>query len=190
MLAAPGESFQRHKKMPDPRSGWFVTTINAVRELMEQRLEKHSLDPETERELQMALEEIQVMWEELQGQADLLSLEHRRYQEFFEFAPDAYAITDTGSNVREANRSLADLLRAVRSEMLGRPLSRYIAEPEQAVFLSNMIGATHNAEASPRSWRSRLQPAEGPAIDALISVRAIPLRRSGVAGLCWLFRPD
>lgn len=176
--------------MPDPRTGWFLTTINAVRELMVQRLEKHSLDPEAERELQMALEEIQVMWEELQGQADLLSLEHRRYQEFFEFAPDAYAITDTGGNVREANRSLTDLLHVARADMESRPLSRYIVEPERAVFFSNMIGASHNPDSKPRSWRSRLQPAEGPAIDALISVRAMPLHRSGVAGLCWLFRPD
>jgi PAS domain-containing protein len=176
--------------MPDPRSGWFLTTINAVRELMVQRLEKHSLDPEAEREMQMALEVIEVMWEELQGQADLLSREHRRYQEFFDFAPDAYAITDAGSNVREVNRSLTDLLRVVRADMLSKPLSRYIAEPERAVFFSNMIGATHNPDPKPLSWRSRLQPTAGPAIDAMISVRAMPLRRSGVAGLCWLFRPD
>jgi PAS domain S-box-containing protein len=176
--------------MPDPRAGWFLTTINAVRELMVQRLEKHSLDQETEREMQMALEEIEVMWEELQGQADLLTREHRRYQEFFEFAPDAYAITDTGNNVREVNRSLTDLLRVVRADMLGRPLSRYIAEPERAAFFSNMIGASHNPDPKPFSWRSRLQPAEGPALDVLISVRAMPLRKSGVAGLCWLFRPD
>jgi PAS domain S-box-containing protein len=176
--------------MPDPRTGWFLTTINAVRDLMVQRLEKHSLDPESEREMQMALEVIEVMWEELQGQADLLTREHRRYQEFFEFAPDAYAITDAGSNVREVNRSLTELLRAVRADMLGKPLSRYIPDPERAVFFSNMIGAAHNPDPKPLSWRSRLQPAEGPAIDALISVRAMPLRRSGVAGLCWLFRPD
>jgi PAS domain S-box-containing protein len=176
--------------MPDPRADWFLTTINAVRDLMVQRLEKHSLDPDAEREMQMALEEIEVMWEELQGQADLLSREHQRYQEFFEFAPDAYAITDTGSNVREVNRSLTDLLRVVRADMLSKPLSRYIAEPERAVFFSNMIGATHNPDPKPLSWRSRVQPAAGPAIEATISVRAMPLRRSGVAGLCWLFRPD
>ena len=176
--------------MPDPRAGWFLTTINAVRELMVQRLEKHSLDPEAEREMQMALEMIEVMWEELQGQADLLTREHRRFQEFFEFAPDAYAITDTGSNLREVNRSLTELLRVVRADMLGKPLSRYIAEPERAVFFSNMIGATHNPDPKPLSWRSRVQPTAGPAIDALISVRAMPLRQSGVAGLCWLFRLD
>jgi PAS domain-containing protein len=176
--------------MPDPRAGWFLTTINAVRELMVQRLEKHSLEPDAEREMQMALEEIEVMWEELLGQADLLSREHRRYEEFFEFAPDAYAITDPGSNVREVNRSLTDLLRAVRADMLGKPLSRFIAEPERAIFFANMIGATQHPDRKLLTWRSRLQPVNAPAIDALISVRAMPLRKSGVAGLCWLFRPD
>jgi PAS domain S-box-containing protein len=176
--------------MPDPRAGWFLTTINAVRDLMAQRLEKHTLDPEAEREMQMALEEIEVMWEELLGQADRLNREHRRYQEFFEFAPDAYAITDAGGNVREANHSLCELLRVLRADMLGKPLSRYVAEPERAAFFSNMIGAAHNPGPKPLSWRSRLQPNEGPAVDALISVRAMPLHKSGVAGLCWLFRPE
>ena len=41
---------------PGSRSEWLLTTINAVREVMTQRLEKHSLDAEAEREVQMALE--------------------------------------------------------------------------------------------------------------------------------------
>lgn len=55
------------------RSGWLVNTLNAVREVMLERLEKRSLDGEAEREVQMALEELDVMWEELQGQAELLA---------------------------------------------------------------------------------------------------------------------
>ena len=176
--------------LPNRSPDWLLTTVSAVRELMIRRLEAAAADPEAQREMELALEELDVMWEELQGQADLLSREHRRYQEFFEFAPDAYAITDTGSNVREVNRSLTDLLRVARADMLSKPLSRYIAEPERAVFFSNMIGATHNPGPKPLSWRSRLQPTAGPAIDETISVRVVPLRRSGVAGLCWLFRPD
>jgi PAS domain-containing protein len=175
--------------MPDSRSGWLLTTINAVRELMVQRLEKHSLDPDSEREMQMALEEIEVMWEELVGQADLLSREHRRYQEFFEFAPDAYTVTDAGCNIREANRAMSDLLCTSRADMLGKPLSNYVAEADRTRFLSNFIGLVVQPVGKPAGWRCHLQPAKAPEIEVAITVRAIPLRKSGVGGLCWLIRP-
>jgi len=170
------------------RTDWLLTTINAVRDVMVQRLEKHSLDPETERELQMALEEIEVMWEELLGQAELLGREHQRYQEFFEYCPDAYAVTDQGGNVREANRALADLLGTVRADLLGKPLLAWIPEGERIPFLENLIAGPADEKA--RSWRSRIQPAEGPSREVVVSVRSMPLYKSGVAGLCWLFRAE
>jgi PAS domain-containing protein len=172
-----------------PRSDWLLTTVNAVRELMVERLEKHSLDAEAEREMQMALEVIEVIWEELLGQTDMLTRERDRFQQFFDHAPDAYAVTDVGCNVREANRALVEILRCARADMLGKPLTRYVAEPERAAFLTKFVGAMQVPGDNPLTWRSRLQPVGAPAIDALLSVRSLPLRRSGVSGLCWLIRP-
>ena len=102
--------------MADPRSEWLLTTMNAVRELMTAKLGRHTLDAESEREMQMALEEIEVMWEELAGRTQLLDLEQQRFRDFFEFAPDAYAITDGHCTIREANHSLADLLEHPRGD--------------------------------------------------------------------------
>ena len=62
MSAVPGRA-------PD----WLLTTVTAVRELMIKRLEAAAADPEAKREMEMALEELDVMWEELQGQAALLT---------------------------------------------------------------------------------------------------------------------
>jgi PAS domain S-box-containing protein len=171
------------------RNQWLLTTINAVREVMVQRLEKHSLDPETERELQMALEEIEVMWEELLGQADLLTREHKRYQEFFEHCPDAYAVTDLGGNVREANCALAELLGTVRADLLGKPLFAWVPEEERVLFLENLVCAPA-AGGKACSWRSKLRPAQGDCRQVLVSVRAMPLYRSAVSGMCWLFRAE
>jgi PAS domain S-box-containing protein len=178
------------KVPPAVRSDWLLTTINAVRELMVQRLEKRSLDADTEREVQMALEEIEVMWEELLGQADLLSREHKRYQEFFEFSPDAYAVSDPGGNVREANRALAEALGVVRADLLGKPLMRWVVDSERVRFLENFIDVGQHGTEKPRTWRTRLQPSEGPALEFTVSVRAMPLHKSGATGLCWLFRRD
>lgn len=175
--------------MARPRSDWLLTTVNAVRDLVAERLQKHSLNAEAEREMQIALEVIEVIWEELLGRTDTLCREQDRYQQFFECAPDAYAVTDAGCNVREANRALVDILRCARSDMLGMRLTHFIAEPERAIFLTKLVGAIQRPEDKPLTWRSRLQPVGAPAIDALISVRSLPLRRSGVSGLCWLIRP-
>jgi PAS domain S-box-containing protein len=174
--------------MPPSRPEWLLTTVNAVRELMIQRLEKHSLDPDAEREMQMALEELEVMWEELEGQAEILTREHKRYSEFFEFAPDAYLITDAGGNVREANCAATELLAMARDDLVGRPLSQLLDKSDRVSFLSNLVGMLVGATPN-KQWSALVQPGEGAPRLCEFAVRAIPLQKSGVAGLCWLIRP-
>jgi PAS domain-containing protein len=175
--------------MPAPQSDWLKSTLAAVREVMQRRVDTHSLDAEAERDLKMALEELDVMWEELQGQADLLQRESRRYQEFFEFAPDAYLITDAGGSVREANRAATELLGIPRGTLVGRPLAHFVAEEDRTLFLSRFVTLVLEPTGEPASWTCTLQPPGAAPLQAAISVRAIPLRKSGIAGLCWLVRP-
>ncbi|TMH41326.1 MAG: PAS domain-containing protein [Betaproteobacteria bacterium] len=156
---------------------WLLTTVSAVRDLMIKRLEAESLDGDAKREMEMALEELDVMWEELQGQAALLVREKERYAEFFEYAPDAYLITDAGGSIREANQAALEFLNAPRDAVVGHSLSQYVAPEDRVNFLARAV------------WRTRLQPREREALAAEFSVRAIPLKKSGVAGLCWLMRP-
>ena len=170
-------------------TGWLRTTIDAVREVMLRRLEKSALDADAEKDVQMAIEELDVMWEELQAQADALSRENVRYAEFFENAPDAYLITDAGGNVREANRAAAELHGAAGDEVVGSPLSQYVAERDRVRFLSGFVGMFVDPHVSYVNWECALRAAGGTERAASISVRAIPLKKSGVRGLCWLIRP-
>jgi PAS domain S-box-containing protein len=167
---------------------WLSTTVTAVRQLMIQRLEAPSLDADARREIEMALEELDVMWEELQGQAAQLLRENQRYAEFFEYAPDAYLITDAGGNVREANHAAMELFAAARGDVIGRPLSEHIAGGDRVSFLTRTVGLMLGG-AKPLAWKAHIQPAAGAAREVEISVRAIPLKKSGVGGLCWLLRP-
>lgn len=165
---------------------WLLTTVSAVRELMIKRLEAESLNSEAKREMEMALEELDVMWEELQGQAAMLVRENERYAEFFEYSPDAYLITDVGGNTREANRAALELLAAPREEAVGRPLSEYVADEDRVAFLTRTVGLMLGGK--PLSWQAHLRTAAGAAIAVEFSVRPIPLKKSGVGGLCWLVR--
>ena len=168
---------------------WLMTTVGAVRELMIRRLEANSLDAESKREMEMALEELDVMWEELQGQAALLLRENERYAEFFQYAPDAYLITDAGGGIREANQAALEMLRAPRDAVVGHALSEYIGEHDRVSFLARTVGLMLGGMVKPISWHAQLKRAEGEPLTAEFSVRAIPLKKSGVGGLCWLIRP-
>jgi PAS domain S-box-containing protein len=178
MSAVPGRS-------PD----WLLTTVTAVRELMINRLEAAAADPGTKREMEMALEELDVMWEELQGQAALLLRENERYAQFFEFAPDAYLITDAGCSIREANQAALELLKAPLDEVAGRSLSAFIAPADRVAFFTRSAGLMFGAAGFPPAWRSRLQTLDGAGLEVEFAVRTIPLKKSGIGGICWLLRP-
>ena len=167
---------------------WLLNTVSAVRDLMIKRLEAESLDGDAKREMEMALEELDVMWEELHGQAALLVRENERYAEFFEYAPDAYLITDPGGSIREANQAALEFLNAPRDELVGHSLSQYVAPEDRVSLLARTVGLLLGP-ARPLAWRTRLQPREREALAAEFSVRAIALKKSGAAGLCWLMRP-
>jgi PAS domain S-box-containing protein len=168
---------------------WLMTTVSAVRELMIRRLQADSLDSESKREMEMALEELDVMWEELQGQAALLLRENARYAEFFQYAPDAYLITDAGGSIREANQAALELLHAPRDAVVGHPLSQFIGEDDRVAFLTRTVSLMLGGTVKPVAWRAQLKCAAGEPLAAEFSVRAIPLKKSGVGGLCWLIRP-
>jgi PAS domain S-box-containing protein len=171
---------------PGQPADWLSTTAAAVRELIVERLKAGSLDAGDRRAMEMALEELDIIWEQLKGQTALLALEKERYAEFFEHAPEAYLITDIGGGIREANRAALELLKAVREDVVGRQLSDYVAGDERMSFLTRTAGL---AGAKPVSWQARLQPRQGLALGCELSVRAIALQRSGVGGLCWRLRP-
>jgi PAS domain S-box-containing protein len=168
---------------------WLMTTVGAVRELMIKRLETEAAHSEAKRDLEMALEELDVMWEELQGQAALLVRENERYAEFFEFAPDAYLITDAGGRIREANQAALELLSAPRDGIVGRQLGALVPEDERVSFLTRTVGLMIGSAPKTLAWRGHIRPGDGAAQEVEFSVRAIPLKKSGIAGLCWLLRP-
>jgi PAS domain S-box-containing protein len=168
---------------------WLKATVSTVRELMLQRIQKEPLDGEARREMEMAIEELDVMWEELQGQAALLSRENERYADFFEYAPDAYIVTDAGGNVREVNQAAIELFGVNRQGIVGKPLGARIPESERGAFLSHWVGVIVGDSNRPAAWRGKIGRPDGATVEVDFSVRSIPLKKSGVGGICWLIRP-
>jgi PAS domain S-box-containing protein len=65
----------------------------------------------------------------------------RHYRDLFEFAPDAYLITDTDGVILEVNPSAAALLRTRRRELTGMKLIDFIFPADQALFWSLLTRA-------------------------------------------------
>jgi two-component system, cell cycle sensor histidine kinase and response regulator CckA len=93
-----------------------------------------------------SLEELSVLVEELKQQNQeliatryLVEAERQRYQDLFEFAPDAYLVTDINGLIQEANLAAAQLLNVRPSYLLGKPLSVFVDSAESKKFRQLML---------------------------------------------------
>jgi len=84
-------------------------------------------------ELDTALEELKVAEETVHEQTEALGKalqradgERRRYLELFEFAPDAYCVTDARGIIMEANRAMYELVESSPAAVIGKPLVVFV----------------------------------------------------------------
>ncbi len=85
-------------------------------------------------ELQVALEELQQQNEELRSAQIALEVQYQRYQELFEFAPNAYFVTDEQGTIQEANCAAENIFNVSRHFLIGKPLILFIAPEKRQEF--------------------------------------------------------
>jgi PAS domain S-box-containing protein len=110
----------------------------------------------------------------------------QRYAELFEFAPDAYVVTDPYGSITEANRAAIELLRA--GILPGKPLAVFVPLDQRRVFREKLNVLTADGGAR-QTWRGRLKPASGAELVIEFSVGGVPHPHGGLLRLCWLMRP-
>jgi PAS domain S-box-containing protein len=164
----------------------LFASVKSVRELLQRKL-GDGAGPARD-ELEAGLQEIETLWEELRLRADELASERQRYSEFFDYAPDAYLVTDSQGSIRDANLAAAELFGARASALRGKPIVSLVAEAERREFRNQLLRAGAQLDGEVRAWRSVLQPREGTPLAVHIRVRAMPVADGGLAPLCWLLR--
>ncbi|MEA5505316.1 PAS domain S-box protein [Halotia wernerae UHCC 0503] len=100
-------------------------------ELLQEAIAEISISLE---ELHVSAEELQQQNEELVATRHLVEAERQRYQDLFNFAPDAYLVTDLTGIIQEANHAAAQLLNARQAFLIGKPLSVFIYQAERQKF--------------------------------------------------------
>jgi diguanylate cyclase (GGDEF)-like protein/PAS domain S-box-containing protein len=98
-------------------------------------------------QLSCAIEELKVQNEELQLLHQELWLERQRYLDFFNFAPDAYLITDASGVILEANQASTQLLGLPPTFFIGKPLVSFIDPANLAQFYEHLFWAKHTFQA-------------------------------------------
>src|SRR5262245_20122957 len=137
-------------------------------ELLDEALEQLSsaLD-----EIGIAEDDLRTQNEELSAMQALLDTERRRYQELFEFAPDAYIVTDPEGNIEEANRAAGAMLGRRQRDLIGKPLMSYVDPFERAGFHAHLIRL--GTEPRIQDWMLRLRTVSGASADVMVTVEAV-----------------
>lgn len=131
--------------------------------------------------LQLAAVELLKQNEELIDSKTLLEAERQRYLELFEFAPDAYLVTDTEGIIQEANRAATVLLNLPQHYLIGKPLAVFVPEAERVHFrreLNLLKGRDRVLE-----WGIRLQPRNGEVFDAALTLGSVRNCQGQMVGL-------
>lgn len=137
-------------------------------------------------ELRAAASELRRQNEELTVARRAVEAEHQRYQEFFEFAPDGYLVTDAEGTIREANRAAATLLAAHHDHLIGKRLVSFVAERDRSTFQSRLARLPELRQL--RGWEVRFQALRGAPFLAALSVTAVGDPQTEMGILRWLIR--
>jgi PAS domain S-box-containing protein len=154
--------------------------------------QKRALD-EGYQDLNTALEELHVTQEELQQQNDALAAAHeqiaaerQRYRELFDFAPDAYLVTDGAGVVTEANQFAAVMLNLDAGLFRGKPLITFVDPADRELFRRRILSGSRSR--FPQNLGLRIKPRRKPAFDAELSTSAVRDRAGNIALVRWLIR--
>src|SRR5215470_10290649 len=128
--------------------------------------------------LQTSIEELRVVEEELQQQHETRAVAQQaaaamqqRYQTLFDFAPDGYLMTDSQGIIQEANRAAAVLFALGQEYLVGKPLALFVVPEERSAFRTQL--ATLDRVQRFQDRAVHLQPREGPAVNAELTVAAV-----------------
>jgi PAS domain S-box-containing protein len=138
------------------------------------------------RMLQLAAEELYLQNEELLRTRGLLEAECQRYQNFFEFAPNAYLLTNTQGIIQEANSLATTLLNVPKHYLIGKPLINFVPLEERRRF-RNELSEVSQSDSS-RELLLSLQQRDGKLFHSALTVVTVRNQQGKPINLLWVLR--
>ena len=106
-------------------------------------------------ELGVHQEELKAQNEELRQAQLELSHAHDRYKELFDSAPIGYLILDGNQTIREANLKAAALLGMIRKDLIGSPVSKFMAQEEANAYYLHLMDVRKSGTQQSRELQFR-----------------------------------
>lgn len=122
-------------------------------------------------EMQTKLEISKVIEEELLQQSEQVVAERQRSYNLFQFAPDAYLLTDANGLILETNASARKLLNIRQNSVVRMPLAGFVPLVERQAFRSSLNQLSHVEQV--QDWEFSLCPKEGEVFAAQLKVAII-----------------
>ena len=158
---------------------------SSSKELQDEAIAEFSIALE---ELHVASEELKVQNEALLANHHSLDLERQRYQELFDFAPDAYFVTDLQGVIQQANHAAKALLNLRQDLIVAKPLIVFVDKADQRAFHTQLDRLLQDGQTL-TNWEVRFKPRNKLAFPASISVSTMHYDDHGqLSGLHWLVR--
>ena len=140
----------------------------------------------TAEELRVAEESLREMDRGLEAANVLAEAERQRYHELFEFAPDAYFVTDHDGVFLEANARASEMLGVPAGALRGHLIQSFVVEDDRPEFRAQMLCLFRKGARG--EWRARMKPRGREPISASISAAPARDHRGALVGLRWLVR--
>ena len=152
---------QNVNQLPLPLQNWLEEVLGEVGTILE--------------ELHVVQKELLQQNEELVAARRAVEAQRQRYQELFDFAPDAYLVTDANGTIQEANCAAAILLNISQEFLVGKPLDSFVPQEERNAFRCRLNQLSKKMRLV-REWEVRLCPTGGEPFDAAFRVTAFQYR--------------
>lgn len=104
-------------------------------------------------------------------------LQQQRYEDLFEFAPDAYLVTDTNGKIQEANLKACNLFGVSQKYLIGKPIFIFIAQPNRKSFRTQV-----NLLQRVEDWECYIKPRGGEPMNATITMTSIYDKDNNLVG--------
>ncbi|MUH01571.1 helix-turn-helix domain-containing protein [Scytonema sp. UIC 10036] len=136
--------------------------------------------------VRIATQELHQQNQQLIETRNLLEAERQRYQDLFEFAPDAYLVTDILGIIQEANRAASQLLNVPQQHLVGKPITNYVALQDRPTFRSFLFQLYERDQVTELvlCWQKR----SGEFFDAAMTVGVVRDAKGVPSSLRWLLR--
>jgi diguanylate cyclase (GGDEF)-like protein/PAS domain S-box-containing protein len=178
---------------PTPRIRAWANQLNRLHEelgVLEEQAEHEALRTpllmETLETLHTSIEELHATIETVLEQQYALDAERERYRDLFDFAPDAYLVTDEKGKIRETNQAASRLFNTATSQIDGWLLLTFVVPDDHRRFIELLtrLRAGERVE----EWNLRVTQRGYGSVSTAIVAQPICDEQGAIVGARWQLR--